>query len=160
MFMGERPLIRYCESLGQVKVKNIPKSRAGEISIEMTMHVDEDEKLTVSAIENKHGKALPVEFEFNETYESKGVQLLLDAIKFKSQDSEVQKRVTIFKNLVKDVRIKYQHDYLVREEMNAFMSRLNKLKEEIDLQSMDSLIKDLNERVLKLKINKNDGEQI
>ena len=154
MFMGERPLIRYCESLGQVKVKNIPKSRAGEISIELTLYVDADEKLTVTAIESKHSKALPVEFEFNETYESKGVQLLLDAIRFKVEDAEVQKRVNTFKNMVKDVRVKYQHDYLIREEMNAFMSRLNKLKEEIDLQSMDLLIKNLQERIQELKIEK------
>ena len=154
MYMGERPLIRYCESLGQVRVKSIPKSRAGEISIELTLYVDEDEKLTVSATESKHNKGLPVEFEFNETYESKGVQLLLDSIRFKHEDAEIQKRVTNFKNMVKDVRVKYQHDYMIREEMNAFMSQLNKLKEEIDLQSMDSIINQLEERIRELKLKK------
>jgi molecular chaperone DnaK (HSP70) len=78
--MGERPLIRYCESLGQVKVKNIPRVKAGEISIELNIVADEDEKLTITAIESKNKKNLPVEFEFNEVYVSKGVQMLIDAV--------------------------------------------------------------------------------
>ena len=155
MYMGERPLIRYCESLGQVRVKNIPKGKAGEIAIEMTLHVDEDEKLSVTAIENKHKKFLTVEFEFNETYESKGVQLIIDAIKFKAHDNEMQKKINIFKNLVKDVRIKYQLDYKIREEMNFFMSKLNKLKDGITMESLDQLLSDLQTKVKKLKIKKN-----
>ena len=132
--------------------KGILKSCAGKISIELTLYVDEDEKLTVSATENKHNRALPVEFEFNETYESKGVQLLLDAIRFIHEDAEYQKRVTNFKNMVKDVRVKYKHDYLIREEMNVFMSQLNKFKEEIDLQSMALTINQLEERIRELKL--------
>ena len=154
MYMGERPLIRFCESLGQVKVKGIPRSKAGEISIELTLYVDEDEKLTVSAVENKNNKPLHVEFEFNETYESKGVQLLLDAIKYKSQDLAIQNKVTKFKNLVKDVRVKYQRDFLVREEMNSFMSRLNKLRDEINIENMNELIGNLEKRVEQLKLKK------
>ena len=158
--MGERPLVRYCESLGQVRVKNIPKAKAGEMAIEMTLHVDEDEKLSVTAIESKHKKPLLVEFEFNETYESKGVQLIIDAIKYKAQDNEVQKKINIFKNRIKDVRIKYQRDYAIREEMNLFMSKLNRLKYDISIEIIDQLLNDLENRTKKLKLKKSQEQKL
>ena len=152
MYMGERPLIRYCESLGQVKVKSIPRVKAGEISIELNIVADEDEKLTITAIESKNKKNLPVEFEFNEVYVSKGVQMLIDAVKFKAQDAECEKKVADFKSKIKDVRIKYKRDYHIREEMNAYMSRLNKLKDEMSVETINSLFNDLKKKLVQLKV--------
>jgi Zn-dependent M32 family carboxypeptidase len=70
----------------------------------------------------------------------------------KAQDAECEKKVAEFKSKIKDVRIKYKRDYHIREEMNAYMSRLNKLKDEMSVETINSLFNDLKKKLVQLKV--------
>ena len=159
IFMGERPMVRYCESLGQVKVKNIPKAKAGELNIEISLIIDQDENLFVTAMDTKHKKNLPIEFHFQSVYESKGIQMILDAIKFKVPDNECEKKVKEFKTIIREVRTRYDN-HLIREEMNALLDTLNKSKQNMSAAVVDGLLVALKSKIEQLNLRKIDLKKI
>jgi hypothetical protein len=108
IYVGERPLIKHCEALGKVRVKQMPACKAGELQIELTLNVDVDEKLSCTAMDLTNKKQLPIDLEFNLTYSARGaVDQILDAMKFKQEDEELVEMAKEFKILIRDVRVKY-----------------------------------------------------
>jgi molecular chaperone DnaK (HSP70) len=103
LFTGERPLTRYCGSLGKV---------------------------------NK--RPLPIQLELNPTYVSKDVDMIVDAMRHKKQDTELVKLIKELKTMIRDIRVRYD-DFEVREAMNSFLDRLTKM-ENLDKESVEALI--------------------
>lgn len=156
MYCGERKLIRYCEPLAHIKCKNITKSKAGELKIEMTLTVDKDENLKVTAVETYHmtKKQLAIEFFYLDNCEQKGYKLILDGANFKEQDNLVESKIREFKLTIKSVREKSK-EYKVREEMNTFLNSLNKSREILSIEVVNQLLADLYAKIIELKININ-----
>ncbi len=154
MYSGERRLIKYCESLAHIKCKNITKSKAGEPRIEMKLTLDRDEILKIETVEinRKKNRQLPIEFFYLDNYEQKGYKLILDGIKFREQDALVESKVKEFKLTIKSVREKCK-EYKVREEMNAFLNRLNKSREQLSIELVNQLITDLYAKISELKLD-------
>ncbi len=152
LYMGERILIRYCEPLAFIRVKKIPKSKAGELSIEINLTIDKDENMNIIATEMHSKKNLPIEYNFLENFESKSYRMILDGIKYKEQDIECDKKIREFKLVIKSIREKYK-DYTIREEINGFLNTLNKSKDEMNIELVNELLFDLYKRIIELNIN-------
>ncbi len=150
VYTGERPLTRYCESLGKVYITKLPRVKAGEILIEVTLYVDADEKLSITALDVDSKKTLPIRLELNPTYKSRDVESIMDAIKYKKEDTQLVKLIKELKTMIRDIRVKYD-DFEVREEMNYFLNKLTKT-EMVDKESVEALIDEFYKKMLELDI--------
>ena len=61
LYQGERELIKDCRCLGQFKLRNIPAMQAGLPLVAVTLHVDANGILKVSALEKRSGKQAVIE---------------------------------------------------------------------------------------------------
>ncbi|MBF0279112.1 MAG: Fe-S protein assembly chaperone HscA [SAR324 cluster bacterium] len=61
LFQGERELVKDCRKLGQFKLRGIPPMQAGLPLVEVTLHVDANGILTVSALEKRSGQKASIE---------------------------------------------------------------------------------------------------
>ena len=61
LYQGERELVKDCRSLGQFKLRGIPAMQAGLPLVAVTLHVDANGILTVSALEKRSGQHAAIE---------------------------------------------------------------------------------------------------
>lgn len=65
MYEGERPHVKFCRYLGEVKIYNLPKGEAGKIKCEVNLKMNHEGILEVTATELLTGKALETEIDAN-----------------------------------------------------------------------------------------------
>ena len=61
LYQGERELVKDCRKLGQFKLRGIPSMQAGLPLVEVTLHVDANGILKVSALEKRSGQNAEIE---------------------------------------------------------------------------------------------------
>ncbi len=61
LFQGERELVKDCRGLGQFKLRGIPPMQAGLPLVEVSLNVDANGILTVSALEKRSGQKAAIE---------------------------------------------------------------------------------------------------
>jgi len=135
VFEGERALTRNCHSLGKFDLTNLPPAPRGVPQIEVTLDVDVNGILNVSAVEKGSGKTNKITITNDSGRLSKDEinKMVSDAEQYKVEDEKEKERITAKNNLeafifnakssLEDPKVK---EKLEMEEVEGAM---NKLKE-------------------------------
>jgi molecular chaperone HscA len=91
---GERELAKDCRSLARFSLKGIPPMPAGMARLEVTFNVDENNLLSVTAVERTTGKAQSIEVRPSYGLTDEEVErMLLDALDHGEEDYETRRLV-------------------------------------------------------------------
>jgi hypothetical protein len=112
--------------------------------------VDEDEKLSLTAMDTSTKKPLPIQLELNPTFKSRDADMLMDALVNKKQDAKLVSLIKEFKSIIRDIRVRYD-DFEIREEMNAYLNRMTKM-EDVTQESIEKLTEQFYKRLIELGI--------
>merc|ERR1711976_660956 len=135
LFEGERALTKDNNKLGQFNLNNIPPAKRGEPQIEVTIDIDANGIVNVSAQEKAGGKCEKITITNDKGRLSKEEidRLVKDAEKFKGEDEACRKRV--------EARNAYEH-YLYNVRSSVEDENLKGKIEEADRERVLDLCKE------------------
>lgn len=131
---GERPFIRYAIPLGTINIQNLPKAKAYDLEIEVSIGVDKNETWIVNAWLPKQNQNLNVNIK-KAIRSSQVKNLVVEAQKFKKKDIPIVNKIEKCRDLIKKARSKYnasEHAERVNQKMNLFVQWLTENSLNID----------------------------
>lgn len=154
---GNRPLFSQNKMLGQFNLDNIPPARKGVPKIEVTIDIDANSLVTVTAKDLGTGKEQHITIQNNNLTMEEIERMKAEAEKYASEDKKTKERLekqnhidsTIYQveNFVENYKDK--SDILTEEDKNYFKEKIEELKtiREGDLTNADNLITEVNQRL-------------
>lgn len=103
LYQGERELVKDCRMLGQFKLRGIPAMQAGLPLVEVTLHVDANGILTVSALEKRSDQQAAIEvIPFHGLTQYEIEQIMEDSFNHALEDFN-ERQLIEFRNTVEGV---------------------------------------------------------
>jgi molecular chaperone DnaK (HSP70) len=140
---GERPFIRYSSPLGTISIQNLPKAKAYDLEIEISISVDKNETWIVNAWLPKQNQNLSVNIKkaLRKKFDKNPV---VEAQKFKRKDKPIVSKIEKCRDIIKVARNKYsksEHEERVNQKMNLFVQWLTENSQNIDEADIDTCYK-------------------
>jgi len=169
---GNRPLFSQNKLLGQFNLDNIPPARKGVPQIEVTMDIDANSLVTVTAKDLGTGKEQHITIQNNNLSKEEIERMKADAEKYEEEDKKIQERLhklNQIDSLVYQVE-KFVDDYkdkpdiLTESDRTYFNEKIEELNEvrKGDLNNVDNLLEEVGKRLAtvgsKLYADKNGNQ--
>ena len=157
VLQGERELISGNKSLGNFRLDGIPKADRGVPQIEVTFDIDVDGLLSVKAKEVETGIEQSVTIQGASNLEQNEIEnMLADAEKYASADQEKRQNIDI-KNQAETLCFEAEKelgslkDKISKEQENQVKELIEKIRQNIQSENMESLKSTLDELKLSMK---------
>ncbi|RWS21044.1 heat shock 70 kDa protein-like protein [Leptotrombidium deliense] len=159
VYQGEREMIADNHFLGDFKIDNLPKKKAGKVSVEETMEIDENGLLVVTAVEKSTGVTanITISNAMERLSDEKIKQLLTEAESVKKADLKEKQRIEAkneLEKLIYDIRRSVDEDNSLRQRHKR---RLENVVEQ--MQEWVELNSDASEEEFNIKINELKRQQ-
>ena len=157
VLQGERELISGNKSLGNFRLDGIPKADRGVPQIEVTFDIDVDGLLSVKAKEVETGIEQSVTIQGASNLEQNEIEnMLADAEKYASADQEKRQNIDI-KNQAETLCFEAEKelgslkDKISKEQENQVKELIEKIRQDIQSENIESLKSTLDELKLSMK---------
>lgn len=145
ILQGERPFMRYCFLLGTLVIEGLPEAKAGKVTFEVTVEIDKDETLVVTAIEPRENRNLKCVIEKGKI-KPYGASLITEAQLNLSNDNaalkKVEKLIDMIRN-ARDICEGKEFEKNVRDKMNMMVDWIAERREDIDKVNLDEKIEEV-----------------
>jgi len=142
ILQGERSFQRYCFLLGTLQIEGLREAKAGKVSFDVTVEIDKDETLVVTAIEPRENKKLKCVIEKGKI-KPYGASLITDAQLNLNADTIALKKVEKISDIIRNARDSCEgkeFETKVREKMNMMVNWMSDRDEDIDKVNLDEKI--------------------
>ena len=144
IYSGERPLCRYCDFLGQLVIPNLPKKRAGEVSIEVKFKIDESGILSIDARELSQDTSFKTSIDRSNMKIQKKTAIL-EAQENVKEDSELVKQLRYATETITKLQTKYRGDEKMEPKIDGLIDIVVKHSETMNLDTCNRIIKEIHQ---------------
>ena len=166
VLQGERELITGNKSLGNFRLDGIPKADRGVPQIEVTFDIDVDGLLSVKAKEVETGIEQSVTIQGASNLEQNEIEnMLADAEKYASADQEKRQNIDI-KNQAETLCFEAEKELdslknnISKEQEEQVKQLIEKIRQDIKSENIDSLKSTLDELKLSMKNMANENQSL
>ena len=166
VLQGERELISGNKSLGNFRLDGIPKADRGVPQIEVTFDIDVDGLLSVKAKEVETGIEQSVTIQGASNLEQNEIEnMLADAEKYASADQEKRQNIDI-KNQAETLCFEAEKeldilkDKISKEQEDQVKELIEKIRQDIQSENIDSLKSTLDELKLSMKNMADENQSV
>lgn len=144
IYSGERPLTRYCDYLGQLTIPNLPKKKAGEVSINVKLTIDESGILIVEAQESSEGKLLKTSIDrSNMKLQKNKSAAIVEALENEQKDAELVRKLRLATGLISKLQAKYRGNQSMNNKIEGFVDTIVKHSDTMDATICDRILYDI-----------------
>jgi molecular chaperone DnaK len=144
---GEREMFQYNKMLGEFNLDGIPPARRGQPQIEVTLDIDANGILKVSAADKNTGKENNITIKANSGLSEAEIQDMIKDAELNAESDKLQKEIAEQKNMSESLLNEVSKDLaahgdkLTPEEKTKLEDRIKELKEAITVGTVDAMQK-------------------
>ena len=144
---GEREMFQYNKMLGEFNLDGIPSARRGQPQIEVTLDIDANGILKVSAADKNTGKENNITIKANSGLSEAEIQDMIKDAELNAESDKLQKEIAEQKNMSESLLnevskdLSAHGDKLTEEEKTTLTDRIKELKEAITVGTVDAMQK-------------------
>lgn len=144
---GEREMFQYNKMLGEFNLDGIPPARRGQPQIEVTLDIDANGILKVSAADKNTGKQNNITIKANSGLSESEIQDMIKDAELNAESDKLQKEIAEQKNMSEGLLNEVSKDLaahgdkLTPEEKTKLEDRIKELKEAITVGTVDAMQK-------------------
>jgi molecular chaperone DnaK len=144
---GEREMFQYNKMLGEFSLDGIPPARRGQPQIEVTLDIDANGILKVSASDKNTGKESNITIKANSGLSESEIQDMIKDAELNAESDKLQKDIIEQKNMSEGLLNEVEKDLiahgdkLTEEERTKLNDRVVELKEAVKVGTVDAMQK-------------------
>jgi molecular chaperone DnaK len=144
---GEREMFQYNKMLGEFNLDGIPPARRGQPQIEVTLDIDANGILKVSAADKNTGKQNNITIKANSGLSESEIQDMIKDAELNAESDKLQKEIAEQKNMSEGLLNEVSKDLaahgdkLTPEEKTKLEDRIKELKEAVTVGTVDAMQK-------------------